>query len=184
MACGTAGAALGATPAPVYFNFFDSPVRLDRYTRNMHALVASRVVAEPSLQGGHSLEMEFRFFEKDRSGTLLWDLVPVHVSGIRFNVFNPNPSRAEIVLNTTLQDAQKRSWLLATDGQPLAANAWTKVEANLAKDATVQQGATKLDVRNITDAVFERMVFKFEAGRKFTAFGKPLLLYLDGVECV
>lgn len=184
MACGTAGAALGASPVPVYFNFFDSPVRLDRYTRNMHDLVASRVVTEPSLQGGHSLEMEFRFSEKDRSGILFWDLVPVHISGIRFNVFNPNPARDEIVLKTTLQDTQGRSWLLATDNQPLATNGWTKVEANLVKDATVQQGTTKLEARDIAGAVFEHLVFKFEVGRKFPAFDKPLLLYLDGVECV
>ena len=164
-----AGTALGAAQTPAYFNFFGAPVRPDRYTRNMADLVASRVVAEPSLRGGHSLEMEFRFSEKDRYGTLLWDLAPAHISRVRFHVFNPNPPGLEIILKTTLADTERRQWLLDSDGRPLRPGRWTEVDA-------------ALDTHAIDGAVFARIMMRFEVRREFPAFDDPLLLYLDGVE--
>ncbi len=166
-----AGTALGAVhpPSPAYFNFFGAPVRPDRYTRNIAALTASRGVEEPSLSGGHSLEMEFRFSGKNRFGILLWDLAPVHLSRVRFHVFNPNPSRLEITLKTTLADTERRQWLLESEGRPLRSGRWTKVDV-------------RLDAHAVEDAVFLRMILRFEVRRDFPAFGDPLLLYVDGVE--
>lgn len=171
MVFSAAGAALGrSNPVPIYSNFFGSPIRLDRYMRNMRDLVSSQVVKKPSLRGGHSLEMEFRFSEKDRYGTLLWDLAPVHLSRVRFHVFNPNPPGLEIILKTTLADTERRQWLLGSDGRPLRPGRWTEVDA-------------ALDAHAIDDAVFARMMLRFEVRRDFPAFGEPHLLFLDGLEC-
>lgn len=170
LVCGTAGIALGAPQIPAYFSFFGAPVRPDRYTRNMAALTASQVVTEPSLCGGHSLEMEFWFSEKDRSGTLLWDLAPVHLSRVRFHVFNPNPPHLEIVLKTTFADSGGRQWLLEPDGRPLRPGCWTEVDS-------------RLDAHSIDNAVFVRVTFRFSVRKNFPVFGAPLLLYLNGLEC-
>lgn len=169
IACGAAGTALGAAQTPAYFNFFGSPVCPDRYTRNMADLVVSRVVSEPSLRGGHSLEMEFRFSEKDRYGTLLWDLAPIHISRVRFHVFNPNPSGLKIILKTTLADTKRRQWLLDSDDRPLRSGRWTEIDAIL-------------DAHSIAGTVFMRMMLRLEVEHDFPAFNDPLLLYLDGVE--
>ena len=164
-----AGTALGAARIPAYFNFFGAPVRPDRYARNMHALTASRVVTKPSIHGGHSLEMELRFSEKDRTGTLLWDLAPVHLSRVRFRVFNPNPARFEITLKATLADSENRQWRLESDDRPLRSGRWTDVDA-------------VLDTHAVYDAVFVRMVLRFDVDQDFPAVDDSLLLYLDGVE--
>ena len=183
LVCGAAGSAFGAAKIPVYSNFFGAPVRPDRYTRNMHNLTASRVVEKPSFYGGHSLEMELHFSEKERFGMLLWDLAPVRFSRVRFHILNPNPAQNEIILRTTLADTKGRNWSLNTEAQPLLVDQWEKVDVGLAKGATVMQGKIKLEARDIDDAVFVRMTFRFSIRPNFPAFGAPHLLYLNGLEC-
>jgi hypothetical protein len=175
LCCG-AGSALAA---PVYFNFFGSPVRTDRYLRNTRDLVSSRVVRTPSLRGGQSLELTFRFSEKGRHGNLVWDVAPRPVKRIRFAVFNPNESDLEIKLYPSLTDVQRRSWM--PEARILRPDEWTEFDVNLA-DCKVVKAKETLDAASLGDPVVFHMNFKFEVPLFFSEFGEPLVLFFDGLE--
>lgn len=169
----------GVLASPVYFNFFGSPVRPDRYQRNTRDLVSSRVVKKPSLRGGHSLELTFRFSAKERHGNLIWDVAARQVKRIRFSVFNPNDLGFEIKLQPTLIDVQRRSW--QPKAQVLQSEQWTAFDVDLS-DCRVTQGKEVLDASSLGDPVVFHMNFKFEVPQFFPQFGEPVNLFFDGLE--
>ena len=172
----------GAAPeTPAYFDYFSSHVRPDRYTRNMLGIVSSRVVDEPSRDGGRSLEMNIAFPEM---GQLVWDIPVMKISRIRFSVYNPNPEVQIIRLSPVLLDTADRSWNLVKNGIALKSGEWTTVDLKLADAAEVtKKGKATIKPSEIKDAVFVVMFLKFEAGSDFKGTGQPLKLYLDGMEC-
>lgn len=171
----------GAAPeTPAYFDYFSSHVRPDRYTRNMLGLVSSRVVDEPSRDGGRSLEMNIAFPEM---GQLVWDIPVMKISRIRFSVYNPNPSTEVIRLSPVLLDTKDRSWNLVKNGIVLKSGEWTTVDLKLADADEVTKGKDTFKPAGLKDAVFFVIFLKFETGSDFTEAGQPLKLYLDGMEC-
>jgi len=174
----------GAAPeTPAYFKYFGAPVRQDRYTRNMHALTASRVVDEPSLNGGRSLEMDFVFQKTKPMGQLVWDIPVMRISRIRFSVYNPNPAAQSIRLTPVLLDTQHHSWNLSTNGILLKAGEWTTVDLKLADAEEVTKGNATVKPSAVKDPVFFVMFLKFDTGGDFKDFGQTRKLYLDGMEC-
>lgn len=180
LAAGFCGA---GTEAPSYFRYFGAPVRPDRFTRNMHALIASRVVDEPALNGGRSLEMEFVFQKTKPMGQLVWDIPVMRISRIRFSVYNPNPEAQVIRLYPVLLDTAHRSWNLVKDGIVLKSGEWTTVDLKLADAAEVTKGNATVKPSAVKDPVFFVMFLKFDAGGDFKESSRPLKLYLDGMEC-
>jgi len=182
-ACGAVGTvcAKPADPA-VYFSFFDSAVRPDRYLRTMYDLVQIRKVAAPTFQGERSLEMQFRFSEKNRKGRLHWDLSPVRFGRFRVRLWNPNPKALRIFPKVLLEDASGRAWRIpyASGKRPLPASSnagWIVFDGDLA-EADCVRGQPGGDPAAITS-----LSLVFEVRRDFGAFGQPLLLVLDGLEC-
>ena len=171
------------TEAPSYFKYFGAPVRPDRFTRNMHALIASRVVDAPSLNGGRSLEMDFVFQKTKSMGQLVWDIPVMRISRIHFSVYNPNPEAQIIRLSPVLLDTAHRSWNLVKDGIVLKSGEWTTVDLKLADAAEVTKGNATIKPSAAKDPVFFVMFLKFEVGSDFKGSGQPLKLYLDGMEC-
>jgi hypothetical protein len=181
--CGLAGAACAAPEAPAYYNFFASPVRLDRYLRNMQAMERIQTVTEPTLHGAQSLEMQFRFTDKRLQGSLRWDLAPVAFSRIRFSIYNPNPGRHKIFLNIRFADTEKRMWRLSSGNQPLKPKEWTVIDAVLADKFTVTQGKDPVKPAGLKPA-FDYFDLDFSVQKDFSALDEPILLYLDGFEAL
>ena len=177
LAAGSCGA---APETPAYFDYFSSPVRPDRYTRNMLGLVSSRVVDEPSRAGGRSLEMNIAFPEM---GQLVWDIPVMKISRIRFSVYNPNPKTQVIRLSPVLLDTADRSWNLVTNGIVLKSSEWTTVDIKLADADEVIKGKESFKPSEVKDPVFFVIFLQFDAGGDFKGSGQPLKLYLDGMEC-
>ncbi|MFA7369738.1 MAG: hypothetical protein WC334_08855, partial [Kiritimatiellales bacterium] len=136
---GLAGAVCAAPETPAYFNFFASPVRIDRYLRNMQAMEIMRTATEPVWQGTRSLEMQLRFTDKRRQGVLRWDFAPVAFSRVRFSVYNPNPERYKIFINARFVDSEKRVWQLSNGDKPLVSKDWNTIDAVLTETAAVKQ---------------------------------------------
>ena len=180
LAAGLCGA---ETATPVYFNYFGSQIQPDRYTRNMGALVDRRIVDEPSRDGERSLEISFIFSEKELTGPLLWDLSPVRISRIRFNVYNPNPAERVIRVSPGLMDTDRRVWNLTAKGILLKSKEWTAVDLKVEDTVGLIKGTENLKVPEPKDASFMMMHIRFEVGSDFKGFGKPLNLYLNGMEC-
>ena len=176
-----AGAA-AASEVPVYFNFFSSPVRHDRYLRNLREMESLRTVREPSLHGEYSLEMLLRFSEKHRNGELLWDLAPRRISRVRFSLFNPNPARIRIDFDMRFFDVDGRFWRLKnTIGrEPLERN-WQTFEFSLFDDAVVTQGPETIPPAGL-DGIFQRFILNFSIPKDRPLPADPVLLYLDGME--
>jgi hypothetical protein len=177
-----AGAAAGAD-RPAYFNFFASPVRPDRYLRNLRDMESMRVVEEPSLRGERSLEMKLRFSEQYRNGELLWDLAPRRITRVRFSLFNPNPSSVKIRLDVRFFDREGRFWRLgdAIGKDPLKRN-WSEFDFSLVEDAVITQGPETVSSDGL-DGVFKRFLLNFSVARGHRIPDEPVLLYLDGIEC-
>ncbi len=183
LSCSAAGAVAGAAAErPVYSNFFGSPIRLDRHTRNMRDLVASRIVETPSLQGGRSLELEFRFSKPDRFGLLVWDLAPRRINRMCFHIFNPNPEKPAITLKPGLLDLQRRNWQLKSGGVALAPGQWTKIDAALPADFIAgPRKEGEEPAAEPGDPVFFQLFFRFEVAAEFSDFGQLVRLYFDGL---
>ena len=176
----TAGFCGAAPETPAYFNYFGAPVRPDRFTRNMYGLVSSRIVDEPSRDGGRSLEMNIAFPEM---GQLVWDIPVMKISRIRFSVYNPNPEAQVIRLSPVLLDTADRSWNLVTNGIALKSGEWTTVDLKLADADEVVKGKETFKPSEMKDPVFFVIFLQFETGSDFKGTGQPLKLYLDGMEC-
>jgi len=180
--CGLVGTANAAPKTPAYFNFFASPVRLDRYLRNMQAMESMRTVNEPKLKSDRSLEMQLRFTEQQRQGVLRWDFAPVAFSRVRFSVYNPNPERYKIFINARFVDSEKRVWQLNNGDKPLSSKKWNTMDAVLTETAVVTKKKGSADARGATP-VFDYFDLVFSVQKDFTAVDQPFLLYLSGLEC-
>jgi len=168
----------GFGEAPAFFRFFNSPVRLDRYTRTTYDLVSADYVTSPAPAGaGGSLEMKFKFSEKYRYGMLILDVAPVKISRIRFQLFNPNASREEISFRLLLRDANRKICQSKTPRTVLPVRRWTTIETDIRNDFEIPKE------RISAGFILTQMQFRFETGKEFSSFGKPLPVYLSGVEC-
>ncbi|MFA6173372.1 MAG: hypothetical protein WC701_06760 [Kiritimatiellales bacterium] len=179
---GLAGAACAAPETPAYFNFFASPVRIDRYLRNMQAMELMRTATEPVWKGTRSLEMQLRFTDKRRQGVLRWDFAPVAFSRVRFSVYNPNPERYKIFINARFVDSEKRVWQLSNGDKPLVSKDWNTIDAVLTETASVKQKKEQVNVGGLKP-VFDYFDLEFSVQKDFTALDQPFLLYLGGLEC-
>jgi hypothetical protein len=179
---GLAGAVCAAPETPAYFNFFASPVRIDRYLRNMQAMEIMRTATEPVWQGTRSLEMQLRFTDKRRQGVLRWDFAPVAFSRVRFSVYNPNPERYKIFINARFVDSEKRVWVLNNGDKPLASKKWNAMDAVLTETASVTKKKELVNARSLKP-VFDYFDLEFSVQKDFTAVDQPFLLYLSGLEC-
>lgn len=165
----------------VYFNFFASSVRLDRYLRTMYDLVGIKKVVTPSFQGERSLEMRFQFSEKYRKGRLNWDLALVRFDRFRVRIWNPNSREMPIYLNALIEDISGCAWRIKYDkGSPLPASdetGWIVFEGSL-DDAVCLRGNPDGRPHSIL-----HLSLVFSVRKDFDAFGRPLKIYLDGLEC-
>jgi len=177
-----AGAACAAPETPAYFNFFASPVRLDRYLRNMQAMEVMRTATEPVWKGTRSLEMQLRFTDKRRQGVLRWDFAPVAFSRVRFSVYNPNPERYKIFINARFVDSEKRVWQLSNGNKPQVSKDWNTIDAVLTETASVTQKKEQVNTGGLKP-VFDYFDLEFYVQKDFTALNQPFSLYLGGLEC-
>jgi hypothetical protein len=179
------GLATGATVGadrPAWVNFFASPVRPDRYLRNLRAMESMRIVEEPSLRGERSLEMTLRFSEQYRTGELLWDMAPCRISRVRFSLFNPNPSGTAIILNLRFFDLDRRLWSLndAVGQSPLSRN-WQTFDLSLFDESVVTKDRDRIPAAGL-EGVFSQFFMSFSIPDDQRIPSRPVLLYLDGFE--
>ena len=180
--CGLAGAVSASPETPAYYNFFASPVRLDRYLRSMQAMESMRTATEPIWKGTRSLEMQFRFTDKRRQGVLRWDFAPIAFSRVRFSVYNPNPDRYKIFINARFVDSEKRVWQLSNGDKPLVSKDWNTIDAVLTETASVTQKKEQVNAGSLKP-VFDYFDLEFYVQKDFTALDQPFSLYLGGLEC-
>jgi hypothetical protein len=180
--CGLAGAVSASSENPAYYNFFASPVRLDRYLRNMQAMEIMRTATDPVWKGTRSLEMQLRFTDKRRQGVLRWDFAPVAFSRVRFSVYNPNPERYKIFINARFVDSEKRVWQLSNGDKPLVSKDWNTIDAVLTETAAVTQKKEQVNADGLKP-VFDYFDLEFYVQKDFTALDQPFSLYLGGLEC-
>ena len=168
---GLAVPAAGFARTPAYFSFFNSPVRLDRYTRTTFDLVSAERVAFPSPDNSTSLKLMLEFSKRFRYGTLVLDLAPVKISKVCFQLFNPDSPRKKVYFRLTARNADRKMMDPKLPRVALPPNRWIKNEVNIQPDA------------NAGGVVLMQLFFRFEVDEDFPYSGEKLPVYLSGVEC-
>ncbi len=87
---------------PVYFTHFASPVRPDRYLRNLYDLEKIDLLRHPAMRGGCALDMQLRFTPQYKRGVLHFDLAIVQFSRLQVRIWNPNPPEKKLQVRASL----------------------------------------------------------------------------------
>jgi len=169
-----AASAAGASPA--YVNYFDRPVRPDRYLRGLRDLDAFGVIRHPSLPGRFALELSLRFTEPDRHGVLFWDLAPIRASRIRCRVLQTGAPEIPVTMNIRITDIENRARLIPPRGYlSLDPGQWISVDAPIEAHESSPAGP-------VYGPILKSIAWNFVGPRHPPLPSAPVRLVLEGLE--
>jgi len=154
-----------AAGRPVYFTHFGSPVRPDRYLRNLYDLEKIDLLRHPAMRGGCALDIQLRFTPKYKRGVLHLDMAIIQFSRLQVRIWNPNPPEKKIQIRATLGAASGGSRQMKSQ---VLIPGW-----NIYERTVGVSGAE----------CFETLQLVFEPVGNVIQLDQPVHLVFDGLEC-